>query len=122
MGRRGITVLLVVCGVTSGALGDGLGDADQARALSDTGLAHYERGAYDEALAAFQASFALAPLPELQFNIGQTYRLKGDCPRAAAAYQTYLRLLPDAPNRARVEARIRELDCAVVTPPAPPLM
>jgi hypothetical protein len=43
------------------------------------------------------------------FNIAQAYRLAGDHSNALQFYRSFLRRVPDAPNRTVIEARIAEL-------------
>jgi tetratricopeptide (TPR) repeat protein len=97
--------------------------ADRAMALSDEGLAAFRQRRYDDAIAAFAASYALSPLPALTFDIAQSYRLKGDCANALEHYRRYLNEAPDAPNRAVVEQQIGAMgQCAESsTAPAPVL-
>jgi tetratricopeptide (TPR) repeat protein len=85
----------------------------EARALYEKGLSHYNLGEFDQAIAAFRASYALTSAPGLLFNIAQSFRLKKDYEQATYFYQTYLRLKPDAPNRADVEARLQEMQEAI---------
>src|SRR5262249_44458780 len=50
--------------------------------------------------------------PELLFNIGQCYRNLGRYEEATKSYQAFLRVTPNAPNRAKVEALIAEMEAA----------
>jgi len=68
-----------------------------ARAHFQQGKAFYEAGAWDDAIREYQKAFDLVPLPDLMFNIGQAWRMKGDKPKALEAYQRYLDRLPDGP-------------------------
>jgi len=81
----------------------------EAKALYETGNTHYNLGEYDQAVAAFKKAYELSQAPGLLFNIAQSYRLKKDYEQASHFYETYLRLKPDAANRADVEARIAEM-------------
>lgn len=100
------------------AAADETNDA-QARALSTEGLTQFKSGHYDEAIAAFQASYALSPLPPLLFNAAQAYRLQGHCEEALTHYRRYLEAAPEARNRAAAEARAIEMDrCARANRPA----
>src|SRR5437868_10645676 len=91
----------------------GRAGADEARRLSDEGLVHFAAGRYREAVAAFEASYAVKPLPVLWFNIAQAHRLAGDCARALEAYRRYLDEAPGAANRALAEAFIGDMEkCA----------
>jgi len=63
----------------------------RARELSDQGRALHDRGEYSRAVDAFQAAYVLAPSPAILFNLGQAYRLKGDCDNAVLMYRAFLR-------------------------------
>ncbi len=81
----------------------------EAKALYDKGNTHYNLGEYDAAVAAFKQAYAISSAPGLLFNIAQSFRLAKNYEQASHFYQTYLRLKPDALNRADVEARIAEM-------------
>jgi tetratricopeptide (TPR) repeat protein len=83
---------------------------DRARALSKEGQSRYDLGKFDEAITLFEASYEVWPFPVTLYNLGQTWRQKGDAKKALFYYRAYLRNEPDAPNRAYVEARIKELE------------
>ena len=85
----------------------------EAKALYDKGINHYNLGEFDPAIAAFRQAYAISSAPGLLFNIAQAFRLKKDYDQASYFYTTYLRLKPDAPNRADVEARIAEMKTAI---------
>jgi tetratricopeptide (TPR) repeat protein len=85
----------------------------EAKSLYEQGLSHYNLGEFDEAIKSFRAAYAIEPAPGLLFNIAQSFRLKKDYEQATYFYQTYLRLKPDAPNRADVEARLQEMQEAL---------
>lgn len=90
---------------------------DDGRAVAK---AHFEQGrafqdarAYDRAVIEYQAAYAIAPQPELLFNIGQCYRLGGQPRSAVLYYQRYLQLVADGgaseEARAHVVALRREI-------------
>jgi tetratricopeptide (TPR) repeat protein len=81
---------------------------DQARELYKKGMTHYELGEFDTAIDEFKRAYALTSAPGLLFNLAQVYRMKKDPEQAVYFYRTYLRLVPNAPNRADVEALIAE--------------
>jgi tetratricopeptide (TPR) repeat protein len=81
---------------------------DEARDLYKKGMTHYEIGDFDVAIEEFKRAYALTSAPGLLFNIAQVYRMKKDPEQAVYFYRTYLRLVPDAPNRADVEALLVE--------------
>ena len=102
---------------------------DAARDASKRGTASYNLGQYDEAAADYERAYKLVQDPAVLFNVAQAYRLAGRSEKALTAYRAYLRTAPvDAPNRAQVEARVRELEKIVAdtrstqaAPPAGPL-
>jgi hypothetical protein len=81
-----------------------------AREHYEKGITHYNLGEFDQAIAEFKQAYAISGAPGLLFNIAQAYRLQGDYKQALYFYKTYLRLLPDAVNRADVEQRIAEME------------
>ena len=84
-----------------------------ARGLFQAGKAAYEAGNYTDALSFFEQAHARSGRPQLLFNVGQTAdRLRQD-EKAIASFRAYLEQLPEAPNRAEVEARIRALEQAL---------
>ena len=94
--------------------------------LLERGLRSYAVGRYDEAIAAFQRGYELAPRADFLYALGQAQRMKGDCRAAAASYRAYLRTSPPeraaAPARQNLERCERELANAPppTTPPATP--
>jgi tetratricopeptide (TPR) repeat protein len=104
------------------ALAPGVASAQQeeapAPATSDVKAAHqyyelgaqaYEKGDYAAALRAFEAAWAEAPNPELQFNIARCHERMFQWDAAAEAYETYLKAKPDATDAYEMKARIAEL-------------
>jgi tetratricopeptide (TPR) repeat protein len=81
----------------------------KAKAAYEKGLGHYNLGDFEQAIVAFREAYAISSAPGLLFNIAQSYRLKKDYEQASYFYTTYLRLKPDASNRADVEARLEEM-------------
>src|SRR5688572_9018784 len=59
------------------------------------GNRHLARRQYTQALAAYEAGYALAKRSVFLFNIGQAKRLAGDCPGAVAAYRQFIETEPD---------------------------
>jgi tetratricopeptide (TPR) repeat protein len=94
----------------------------QARDLHARGLALYEAGKLDEAIALFRQAYALAPAPGLLFNIAQAYRAKGPdgCAEALQYYRTYFDEAPAASNRDFVAGRILDMEACERARPRPP--
>ncbi len=84
------------------------------------GVAAYSRGEYRAAAIEFRAAFELTGEPLLQFNLGNALAADGQRDAACQAIQSYVTALPNAPNRAAADARVREL--CVATTAAPPVV
>ncbi|MFH0903279.1 MAG: tetratricopeptide repeat protein [Pseudomonadota bacterium] len=77
----------------------------KARAHFKQGRAYHQVGAHAQAIAEYEAAYALAPLTELLFNIAQAHRAMGDKEKARDFYQRYLRAEPE--GRASDESRMQ---------------
>lgn len=87
-------------------------DSDAER-LYQEGQAAYDAKRYDEAIAAWDRSYALSKLPALVFNLAQAHRLAGHCTKAVEAYHRFLALDPQSTERPDAEQFLRELEpCA----------
>lgn len=84
-------------------------DAGQARAHFAKGTTLYDLGQYKEAAQEYEAAYRYKSDPALLFNIGQAYRFAGANADALRSYRAYLRHVPDAANRAEVEAYLGKL-------------
>ena len=80
-----------------------------ARSLFDDGVAHYERGAYEQAAEAFEASYALRQVPSVLFNIARSWEKAGKTSRAINAWQGWLSVSPTSSQRPEAEAALRAL-------------
>ena len=86
------------------------------------GIEAYGRRQFRIAAIEFRAAYELTNESMLLFNLGSALAADGQRDAAREALLQYLRALPDAPNRALVEARLRELGPApspAGTPPPP---
>jgi tetratricopeptide (TPR) repeat protein len=105
---------LLALALAAAAAGPALADPsprEAARARSDRGHTLYNLGKFDEAIAEFEAAFALDADPAYLLNLAQAHRLRGDRARAVFFYRRYLALSPpDAPHRAEVQERIALLE------------
>jgi hypothetical protein len=78
----------------------------------------YEIQDYDGAIAEYQAGYMLEQRAEFLYGMGQAYRMKGDCERAARSYNAVVRA-PD--GAALADAARRNIDrCRSTTPPQQP--
>lgn len=124
-GTIGLVVALWV-GMASTAAGESTG-LDRAQKLFDDAQQAVLAGKLDDAATKFQAAYDAKPLPDLLYNIGAVYYLKGKQANDAGAYQlavthyrNYLRAVPDAGDKPKVEKAIEviEQEIARITPPA----
>jgi tetratricopeptide (TPR) repeat protein len=79
------------------------------------GRTHYAAGEFREAADHFVSAYELTHAPELLYNLARCYERLGEKERAAEQYGMYLRMSPDAEDRAEVEQKI----AALVEGPAP---
>jgi len=81
--------------------------------LYDEGLLYFRIGEYDRAIESLKAAYLKAPMPALLYNLGQAFRLKGNCAEALAFYQRFLATGPVSRDRTLAEARIADVQrCA----------
>lgn len=99
------------CASAQDDVGPADGQADEAARLTfELARQAFVAGDYETALQRFRQAYNLSARPGLLYNIAQTLdRLRRD-EETVAALREYLEALPDSPNRAEVEARIRVLE------------
>jgi tetratricopeptide (TPR) repeat protein len=81
-----------------------------AKRHSAQGEKLFALGKFDLALDEYQQAFDAKPLGDFLYNIGQCYRHLGDYDRAIFSFKKYLKLVPDADDRAKVEKTIEDLE------------
>lgn len=81
----------------------------EARAFFERGIKLFQQKQYTAALAAFAAARRFAPLPELSYNLALACEQLGRNAEAVDHYRAYLREAKNAPDAARVQARIKAL-------------
>ncbi len=119
-----ISCLLMLVTATGRPAAAGNDDARwQAHTHYKSGQRLYDAGAYQSAALEFTAAYDLSSRPELLFNMGQAYRLAGDCELARDAYQRFRAEDPTAIERTNVSERIAEMERCIAdrTPPPAPL-
>jgi tetratricopeptide (TPR) repeat protein len=77
-----------------------------ANAHYQTGSAEYRAGHFAQAAVEFREAYQLSHEPVLLFNLGSALYDSGDLAAALDAFESYLRGVPNAPNRGIVEGRI----------------
>jgi tetratricopeptide (TPR) repeat protein len=80
-----------------------------AKSKFEQGVEAYRNERYVDAVRLFLAADALSPSVALSFDIGHAYEKIGDDAATLRWYRNYLRLKPDAANRAEVTESIKKL-------------
>ena len=114
-----VVALAAVCLASGPALGQpphGKTPEEEAKEQYERGVVAYNLERFDDAIAAFTRAYELDPAPTLPYNIAQARWKKGENERALFYYRRYLEADPTTENRARVEARIHELEGAGARP------
>jgi tetratricopeptide (TPR) repeat protein len=81
-----------------------------ARVVFEGGVQAYREKRYEDAIELFTRANQIKPSPAFSFNIGIAYQDLGDVPMALRYYREYLRLEPEAPDRAEVSERVQQLE------------
>ncbi|HEY3807188.1 MAG TPA: hypothetical protein VGL61_31520 [Kofleriaceae bacterium] len=95
-----------------------------AAELYRDGQSAYDQARYDDAIAAWQQSYALSHEPALLYNLAQALRLRGhsgDCVAARDKYREFVALVEPSPQRNLAERYIAGLaSCASAPAGEPP--
>jgi tetratricopeptide (TPR) repeat protein len=103
--------------------------APTAKSYLDVGLKLYNEGRYEEAIRELRLGYALEPLPDILYTLGQSARKLGRCQEAIGYYRQYLQGADAASAGAarfqieRCEQQLRDARAAaqpMVTVAAPP--
>ena len=121
-----VALCLVVAGLARADAADPT--AAEAQRHWTAGMAHFQLEEWDDAIKEWEAGFRLKPVPQFLYNIAQAYRQSKRYDKALSFYRKYLRMQPDAPNRAEVEGHIQTLEKLIAaqqkatsSPPVQPL-
>ena len=85
----------------------------EARAHYAKGTSAFDLGQYEVAIAEYEAAYKAFNEPTLLYNLGQAHRLARHLTQALHFYRVFLVKVPDASNRAEVEAKIKALEAAL---------
>jgi len=108
-----VLVALVVAGPVAAATPEA---ERTARAHFQAGETKFKAGAFDEALAEYQAGYDVLPLPGFLINVAQCQRRLGDLKTARATYQKFVLVAPDSPLLPQVRSMIAEIDGLLAKP------
>jgi tetratricopeptide (TPR) repeat protein len=92
---------------------------NQAKTHFEAGKNAYNAGDYVSAIREFKAAEALRPSPILDYNIGLANEKLGKKRVAVKYYKKYVDGMPNASNRAQVEASIAQLEKEIAAAPPP---
>lgn len=90
-------------------------DREQAARHYQSGRDLYSSGDYQGAIREFETANRLAPSPILDFNIGLSRERLGQLELAIQHYRAYITAMPNASNRAAVDAKIQTLEAELAT-------
>jgi tetratricopeptide (TPR) repeat protein len=91
-------------------------DKAKAKQLYDEGLRHYQLAEYTQAIDAWKQAYMISKKPLLLFNIGQAYRLSGDCTHAMTFYENYTDAAANPTNQDELDQAVAA--CKNAKPPA----
>jgi len=86
---------------------------DRARAHYRAGRSLYDVGEFSQAAREFEAAYRLSQRPELLFNAYVAYRDANELADAVRNLGAYLDLVPDAPDRVNLQARLASMSRAL---------
>jgi tetratricopeptide (TPR) repeat protein len=100
-------VVLVLLGAAPPVRAD---DVAEAKVRFRRGAELYRASRWREAIAEFEAAYRLKPHGAIHFNVAQCRERLGEWAGALRGYHDYLREVPDAKDRAAVQASIRRIE------------
>src|SRR5260370_20453761 len=83
---------------------------EDARALYEEGRVAFEQDRAQEAYDRFREAYMISQRPQLLFNMASALTRLDRPHEAAESLRAYLRVVPDDPDRASLEQRIRALE------------
>lgn len=83
---------------------------DAARAAFIEAQAADQAGDLDKAIERYRYTQSIAPHPNVTYNLADVLRRKRDVRGAAREYHAYLKAMPDAPDRVKVEKMLAALE------------
>lgn len=117
--RLGALIALAAALTAEGAARAAPENPAAAREHYDRGTKFYDIGRYDDAIREFEAAYQAKADPAFIFNLAQAHRLAGHNQEAIRLYRTYLRYVPNPPNREDIESKIAALEKAAADRSAP---
>jgi len=88
----------------------------KAKQLYDEGFRHFNVAEYTQAIESWKQAYLISQKPLLLFNIGQAYRLSGDCKQAMTFYDNYQNAETAIKNQEELDQAIAACKAADVKP------
>ena len=88
-------------------------NAAEARKAFKAGRTAFKAGNYAVAATELGRAYKLKPHPALLRYLGQTYYKMNKARKAISYFKRYLKDSPQAPDRAKIQAKVRELEMVV---------
>jgi tetratricopeptide (TPR) repeat protein len=85
----------------------------EAREAYKKGRELYKAGKYTEAIVELRKAYSLKPHPALLRYMGDTYYKMNDARKAIDHYKKYLKEAPEAADKDKVEAKVRQLELII---------
>ena len=104
-----LSLIVIALASTQPAFGQSDDDEARAKELFDNGSILYDEGRYEEAVAAFEAAYALSKKPLLLYNMASALERMGRWEDALDALNGY-RAFATADERDTIERRIRSIE------------
>lgn len=102
------------------AVSSGIASAQQKPAATEEARHHFEEGTkafnlgeFARAIDEYKQAYNAKPDPVFLYNIAQSYRLMGNLPQAVFFYRSFLRNMPNAPNRRQIADRVEQLEAQI---------
>jgi hypothetical protein len=92
----------------------------RGKELYEEGLRRYNVSEYTEAIRVWKEAYLVTKRPVLLFNIGQAYRLSGDCKQALTFYDSYRREQAKLDNQEELAEAESVCKAKLAEPVAPP--
>jgi tetratricopeptide (TPR) repeat protein len=102
--------LLAFCLSASLSLAATAAPPPTARSYLDSGLRLYKEGHYEAAIRELRLGYALEPLPEILYTLGQSARKLGRCEEAIGYYRQYLQRGADAASAGAARFQIERCE------------
>jgi hypothetical protein len=99
-------VIALLWSTAPAAMAQEAGSDDEARVHFRLGRAYYESGRFEEAAKEFEAAYYNSNRPQLLYNVFLAWRDAGRLRKAVASLEKFLELVPDAPERDALSARL----------------